>query len=64
MATPPITRYALVPEQPEQRDGSSNPIRRFHLARVSVSPRSAMGEDRHERMERVVEREADRPGAE
>jgi hypothetical protein len=64
MAMPPIRRYALVPDQTEQRDGSSKPIRRFHLARVSVSPRSAMGEDRHERMERVAEREADRPAAE
>ena len=63
MATAPIRRYALVPEPPEQRDGSSKAVRRFHLARVAVSPRSAMGEDRHERMERVAEREADRPRA-
>ena len=34
------------------------PIRRFHLARVAVSPRSAVGEDRHERMEAVAERDA------
>jgi hypothetical protein len=60
MATPAIRRYALVPAPPDQRDGSGQPIRRFRLARVSVSPRSATGEDRHERMEQVAERDAGR----
>jgi hypothetical protein len=29
-------------------------VRRYSLARLGVSPRSALGEDRHERMERVA----------
>jgi hypothetical protein len=58
MATPPIRRYALVPDRPEQRNVAGKPIRRFHLARVAVSPRSAVGEDRHERMEAVAEGDA------
>jgi hypothetical protein len=58
-----LRRYALVPDPPEQRDGRLNPIRRFHLARISASPRSALGEDRHERMEEVAGRDADRPRA-
>jgi hypothetical protein len=32
-------------------------IRRFGLARVGVSPRSALGMDRHERLERVADAE-------
>jgi hypothetical protein len=63
MATPPIRRYALVPDPPEQRDGAGKPIRRFHLARVAVSPRSALGEDRHERMEAIAERDGQRGDA-
>jgi hypothetical protein len=63
MATPPIRRYALVPDPPEQRDEVGKPIRRFHLARVAVSPRSALGEDRHERMEAVAERDGQRADA-
>jgi hypothetical protein len=57
MATPPLRRYALVPDPPEQRDGLPKPVRRFHLARIAVSPRSALGEDRHERMEDVAARD-------
>jgi hypothetical protein len=60
MATPAVRRYALVPDQPEQRDGLPKPLRRFHLARIAVSPRSALGADRHERMEEVAGRDADR----
>jgi hypothetical protein len=58
MATPPIRRYALVPNPTPERDGSPGQIRRFQLARVAVSPRSALGADRHERMEAVAERDA------
>jgi hypothetical protein len=58
MVTPPLRRYALVPDPPEQRDGLPKPVRRFHLARIAVSPRSALGEDRHERMEDVAARNA------
>jgi hypothetical protein len=43
-----------VSDLPERRDGGPKPIRRFHLARIAVSPRSALGEDRHERMEEVA----------
>jgi hypothetical protein len=60
MATPPVRRYALVPDPPEKRDGLPRPLRRFHLARIAVSPRSATGEDRHARMEEVARRDADR----
>jgi hypothetical protein len=55
MATPPIRRSGLVQDRPEQRYVVGKPIRRFHLARVAVSPRSAVGEDRHERMEAVAD---------
>jgi hypothetical protein len=60
MATPPLRRYALVPDPPERRDGLPKPVRRFHLARIAVSPHSALGADRHERMEDVARRDADR----
>jgi hypothetical protein len=56
MATTPIRRYALVPEATDGRYGRLPPMRRFHLARVSGSPRSALGRDRHERMEEVARR--------
>jgi hypothetical protein len=62
MATPPVRHYALVPDPPEQRDGHPKPVRRFHLARIAVSPRSATGQDRHERMEDVAQRADGRPG--
>jgi hypothetical protein len=62
MGSPPVRRYALIPGPPETADGVRHPIRRFHLARVAVSPRSALGEDRHERMEEVAGRDADRRG--
>jgi hypothetical protein len=48
-------RYVLVPqlERPAAEPGVPR-IRRFSLARVAVSPRSALGVDRHERLERVA----------
>ena len=49
----PITRYALVPRAADTA-ASAVPGRRYSLARLGVSPRSALGEDRHERMERVA----------
>ncbi len=49
----PITRYALVPRTAETA-ASAVRVRRYSLARLGVSPRSALGEDRHERMERVA----------
>jgi len=51
MPQPRIKRYALVPDE----DGRGP--RRFHLARVAPAPRSALGVDRLERMEKIVERE-------
>jgi hypothetical protein len=36
--------------------GVVTPVRRFSLARVAVNPRSALGVNRHERLERVAER--------
>ena len=48
MAQPRIKRYALVPE----REGQG--LRRFHLARVAPSSRSALGVDRLERMEEIA----------
>ena len=60
-------RYVLVPrggrgsaEASGPADASGLRMRRFSLARVAVSPRSALGQDRHERLERVVEAERDR----
>ena len=47
------SRYELVP-----RVGRVGPsgvrVRRYSLARVAPSPRSALGEDRHERLERAA----------
>jgi hypothetical protein len=60
MATQPGTRYALVPDALQRRDGLPKPVRRFHLARIAVSPRSALGADRHERMEDVAGRDGAR----
>jgi hypothetical protein len=57
MATPPVRRYALVSDPPERGNGLPKPVKRFHLARIAVSPRSALGEDRHERMEDVAARD-------
>jgi hypothetical protein len=62
MAMPHVIRYALVPERPDERDDRPKTLRRFHLARIAVSPRSATGADRHERMEEVARREDARHG--
>jgi hypothetical protein len=47
------TRYLLVPRtsRPEPAPGR---VRRYSLARLGPSPRSALGEDRHERLERAA----------
>lgn len=59
-----IKRYTLVPRSPAgaKPDG----VRRFTLARVGASPRSALGADRLERMEQIAdaEREQSRNGGE
>jgi hypothetical protein len=52
-----IKRYTLVPRSPvgAKPDG----VKRFTLARVGATPRSALDPDRLERMERIVESERD-----
>jgi hypothetical protein len=50
-----IKRYTLVPRSAP--NGGSEGVRRFSLARVGVAPRSALGVDRHERLEQVAHAE-------
>ena len=53
-----IKRYALVPRA--SQNGSKpegERVRRYNLARIGVSPRSALGQDRHERLEQVADAE-------
>ena len=59
MAEPRIKRYALVAHAEERG------ARRFHLARVAPSSRSALGVDRLERMEEIAarDRRSDNGGA-
>jgi hypothetical protein len=55
MRSPNPRRIALVPVS--AGDGHApggGKVRRYALARVAMSPRSALGVDRHERLERVV----------
>jgi hypothetical protein len=55
-----IKRYTLVQRSPP--NGKPDGVRRFSLARVGDTPRSASGSgrlDRLERMERIVEAERD-----
>jgi hypothetical protein len=46
----PFNRYMLVPRTAP----TGAEVRRFSLARVGDSRRSALGEDRHERLERAA----------
>lgn len=46
----PYNRYMLVPRTATP----GAPVRRYSLARVGDSRRSALGEDRHERLERAA----------
>jgi hypothetical protein len=50
-----IKRYTLVPRSPV--NGKPDGVRRFSLARVGVTPRSALGVDRHERLEQIADAE-------
>jgi hypothetical protein len=52
-----IKRYTLVPRSPV--DAKPDGVRRFSLARVGPSSRSALGADRLERMEQIAESERD-----
>lgn len=47
-------RFALVPRASHGGMGEGPRIKRYSLARVQPSPRSALGEDRHERLERAA----------
>jgi hypothetical protein len=48
-------RYKLVPDDLEPRAAPASPVRRrYSLARVAPSSRSALGVDRLERMEEVA----------
>jgi hypothetical protein len=48
-----IARYKLLPET-SSNGPARPPIRRYRLARVGVARRSALGADRHERLEEVA----------
>jgi hypothetical protein len=53
-----MTRYVLIPkESPGGRPG----VRRYALGRIGLSPRSATGVDRHERLEQVADAARRRP---
>jgi hypothetical protein len=55
MRTPTPRRIALVPvTADERRAPGAAKVRRYALARVAVSPRSALGVDRHERLENIA----------
>jgi hypothetical protein len=48
-------RYVLVPRNSETGATPGAPrVKRYSLARLGTSPRSALGEDRHERLERAA----------
>jgi hypothetical protein len=52
---PPRNRYVLVPRHGDSgATPGAAPVRRYSLARLGTSPRSALGEDRHERLERAA----------
>ena len=50
-------RYKLIADDTPERAAPSPIKRRYSLARVAPSSRSALGVDRLERMEEIVERE-------
>ena len=51
-------RYKLVPDDTPGEPPSASPVkRRYSLARVAPSSRSALGVDRLERMEEIADRE-------
>lgn len=54
-ASPSPNRFALVPKADHGKGGGPR-IRRYSLARLQPSPRSALGQDRHERLERAAGR--------
>jgi hypothetical protein len=55
-----IARYKLVPQPPPSGNGAAPPqVRRYRLARVGVARRSALGVDRHERLEQIAQLESE-----
>ena len=55
MRSPPHRRIALVPVSADDRHvPGGGKVRRYALARVAMSPRSALGVNRHERLERIA----------
>jgi hypothetical protein len=59
--TPSPSRFALVPRASHGRHGEGPRVKRYSLARIQPSPRSALGEDRHERLERAAGQRPHRP---
>lgn len=58
-----VNRYRLVAQSgPSGAAGAVPRIRRYRLARLAPSPRSALGEDRHERLERAASSKGPRRG--
>ncbi len=51
-----VTRYALIARKEEAGATETGIRRRYSLSRLGPSPRSALGEDRHERLERAARR--------
>jgi hypothetical protein len=63
MRTPIPRRIALVPVSGDDAHvPGAGKVRRYALARVAVSPRSALGVNRHERLERIAAAERRRLG--
>jgi hypothetical protein len=52
-----IKRYTLVPRSTLNGSGTPEGVKRYSLARVGVSPRSALGVDRHERLEQIADQD-------
>ncbi len=55
MRSPVPRRYGLVPMSGAEPSGNGPAkVRRYALARVGGTPRSALGVDRHERLEQIA----------
>jgi hypothetical protein len=52
-----VKRYTLVPRSSLNGNGTPHGVKRYSLARLGVAPRSALGVDRHERLEQIAEAE-------
>lgn len=53
-STTPRNRYVLVPRPAGRSTPDAPRVKRYSLGRIAPSPRSALGEDRHERLERAA----------